>query len=86
MEREQLEPAVVDFNVELVDRHVAGDDALDQREIALDQAPDGEADAVLREAAHFEQARLELFELLLEMSNDAFYGFWHGFYPNRPVT
>ena len=39
--------------------------------VALDQAFDGQADLLLRQPAHFEQPRLELFELLLEMPDDA---------------
>ena len=35
--------------------------------VALDQALDRQAHPLLGEAAHFEQAGLELFELLLEM-------------------
>ena len=45
--------------------------ALDERVVALDQALDGEAHLLLGEAAHLEQPRLELFELFLEMPDDA---------------
>ena len=52
---------------------------LDERLVALDQRPHGGADAVLGQAAHFEQPRLELIQLLLEVRNLSRQ-------PNRPVT
>ena len=36
-----------------------------------DEAPDRRAHAVLGQPAHFEQARLELFQLFLKVGNDA---------------
>ena len=68
VQRQQLEAAVVDFDVQLVDGTVAGEHA--RRPPARSRstsACDGRAHAVLGEAAHFEQPRLELFELLLEV-------------------
>mgnify|MGYP003577609235 CR=1 FL=1 len=38
MEREQLEAAIVDLDVQLVDRRVAHQHPLDEREVALDEA------------------------------------------------
>jgi hypothetical protein len=63
----RLEAAAVDLDVQLVDRAVAGEDALDQLRVALDQRLERRSNAVLREPAHFEQAGLELFELLLKV-------------------
>jgi hypothetical protein len=57
--------------VHRVDGLVARHRALDQGAVSLDQPLDRDADLLLGEAAHLEQARLELFELLLEVSNDA---------------
>ena len=39
--------------------------------VAIDQTLDRQAHLLLGEAAHLEQPRLELFELLLEMPDDA---------------
>ena len=50
-----------------VERAVADQHARDQIAIAIDEALDREADLLLGEAAHLEQARLELFELLLKV-------------------
>ena len=58
--------------MQAVERLVAGEHPVDQVVVALDQPLDGEADVLLGEAAHFEQPRLELFELLLEVADDAF--------------
>ena len=51
--------------------------------VALDQPLDGEPHLFLGEAAHFEQPGLELFELFLEMPDDAFDRLHQ---PNLPVT
>ena len=54
-----------------VDRLVAGERLIDQRDVAFDQPLDRDAHFFLGEPAHFEEARLELLELLLEMPDDA---------------
>ena len=79
MQRQQLHAAAVDLDVELVDRRVAGEDLLDEREVAVDERLDGGSDAVLRQAAHLEQPRLELIQFILEVGNSRRH-------PNRPVT
>ena len=71
VQRQELEAAAVDLDVQLVDRRVAGQHAVDDGRVALDESADGRADAVLGEAAHFEQPCLELFELFLKVRNDA---------------
>ena len=40
--------------------------------VAIDEALHGQADLLLGEAAHLEQPRLELLQLLLEVPDDAF--------------
>ena len=71
VEREQREAAAVDLDVQPVERLVAGQHALDERVVALDEPLDRQADVFLGEPAHLEQPRLELFELFLEMPRDA---------------
>ena len=83
VERQQLEAAVVDLDVQLVDGRVAAEHALDRRHVAVDQAAHGQPQAVLGQSAHFEQAGLELLELLLKVRDVAFVSCA---YPNRPVT
>ena len=53
--------------------------------VALDQPLDRRADAVLGQAAHFEQPRLELLELFLESAGRRVSG-CAAIYPNLPVT
>ena len=67
MQRQQREAAVVDLDVQLVDRAVAGQHAVDDRRVALDQALDRRAHVFLGEPAHLEQPRLELLELFLKV-------------------
>ena len=67
VQRQQLEAAAVDLDVQLVDRRVAGEHAVDEGAVALDQPLDRRAHAVLGQAAHFEQPGLELFELFLKV-------------------
>jgi len=55
VQREQLEAAVVHLDVQLVDRLVAVEHAVDGRDVAADQPVHRGADALLREAAHLEQ-------------------------------
>ena len=69
VERQQREAAVVDVDVELVQRLVAPHDPIDDHGVAAHEALHGGADALLRKAAHLEQARLEPLELLLEVSD-----------------
>ena len=59
-------------------RAVADEHPRDQIAIAVDQAFDRHADLLLGQATHFEQTRLELFELLLKMTHNAFD--WLGHY------
>ena len=67
VQREQLEAAVVDLDVQLVDRPVAVEHARDRVGIAPDEAVDRGAHAVLGKTAHLEQPRLQLLELVLKM-------------------
>jgi hypothetical protein len=69
--------------VQGIHRLIAEQHALDTRAIAGDEPLDGETDLFLGEAAHFEQPRLELFQLLLKMPSVTLHGLH---YPNRPVT
>ncbi len=76
VERQQREAAVVDLDVQRVQRTIAGQDARDQVAVAVDQALDREADSFLGEPAHLEKASFELLELVLEMA-DALFGRRH---------
>jgi hypothetical protein len=67
MQRQQHEAAVVDFDVQRVERPVAPHHALEQRPIPLDEPLDRKAHLLFSEAAHFEQPRLALLELFAEM-------------------
>ena len=71
IQREQRKTAVVDFDVQPVNRFVLDEHAIDQFEIAIDEAFDRQTDVLFSQTTHFEQPRLELFELFLEMSDDA---------------
>ncbi len=90
VERQQREAAVVDLDVQRVERLVAGEHALDQLAVAVDQALDREAHLLLGQAAHLEQAGLELLELFLKMpdAGSVTCRVLHAeaSYPNRPVT
>jgi len=70
VQRQERERPVVDLHVQLVQRLVAGDHSLDQVRIAVHQAGNRLAHALLRQAAHGEQPLLELPELRLEMRDD----------------
>ena len=72
IERQQREAAAVDLDVQRVERLVAGEHAVDQIAVALDQPLDRQAHLFFGQAAHLEQPRLELFELFLKMPDDAF--------------
>ena len=85
VQRQQLQHAVVDLDVELVDRLVAGQHRFDEAEVALGQALDGMAHALLGQAAHLEQPGPEDLEFLLQVSDEAFHGSRIS-YPKRPVT
>jgi hypothetical protein len=71
VERQQLEAAVVDLDVELVDGGIAAEHALNQGSIAVDQAPHREAHAFLGQAAHFEQTGFDMIEFVLKVANMA---------------
>jgi hypothetical protein len=86
MERQQLETAVVDLDVQLIDDRVAAQDLLELRVIALYDGTHGGADAILGEPAHLEQPRLQLLELFLEVPDVVLGGHAAFAYPNRPVT
>jgi hypothetical protein len=73
VECQQAEAAVVDVDVQAVDRFVAGEHGVEQRMIAGDKPLDGRAHPFFGEAAHLEQPPLERFELLLEMPNSLFH-------------
>jgi hypothetical protein len=64
VERQQAEAAVVDVDVQAIDRLVAGKHRVEQLVIAGDQPFDRGAHAFFGEAAHLEQPPLERFELL----------------------
>jgi hypothetical protein len=81
MQGQQREAATVDLDMELIDGSVAAENLGNHVGVACHEAFDGRAHAVFREAAHFEQARFQVVELLLEMPNDPF-----RHYPNLPVT
>ena len=72
VQRQQREAAVVDLDVQRVERLVAGQHALDQVAVALDEPLDREAHFFFGQAAHFEQPGLELLELFLKVPDDAF--------------
>ena len=82
IERQQREAAVVDLDMERVERAVADEHARDEIAVAIDQALDRQSDLLLRQPAHLEQASLELLELLLKMP-DALFRRRHQ--PNLPV-
>ena len=67
VKRKQCETAIIDLDVQTVQRSVAGDHTVDQRAVAFDQTPHREPDLFFGQAAHFEQARFELLEFLLKM-------------------
>ena len=58
--------------MERVHRVVAGQDAIDQRLIAVDKRLDRQAHLFLRQPAHFEEPRLELRQLFFEVADAAF--------------
>ena len=74
VQRQQLEAAVVDLDVQVVDRLVADEHVLDQRRSRASARPrDGLAHALLGQPAHGEQPLLQRFELFLKVSGDAFH-------------
>jgi len=64
---QQAEAAVVDFDVELIDRLVAVQDLGELRRVPGDEALDRRAHALLGQAAHFKQPALQGLEFLTEM-------------------
>jgi hypothetical protein len=85
MQRQQLEAAVVDLDVELVDGGVAGEHAFERAGVAPDEAVERRAQALLGQATHLEEPRLELVQFFLEVSHVLLVRHVHP-YPNRPVT
>ncbi len=83
VERQQHKAPAVDLDVQLVERLVAVEDPFDELAVAVHERLDREAHLFLGEAAHFEQPRLELFQLFLKVSSVTLHGLH---YPNRPVT
>ena len=73
MEGQELETAIVDLDVQVVDRFVAGDHGLQDLGLALHHRLHRHPHPLFRQAAHGEQALLERFELLLEMPNQSFH-------------
>jgi len=71
VQREQLEAAVVDLDVQIIDRLVAIEHPVDHLDVAARQPVHGGADALLGQAAHLEQSALEHFKLLLEVTDDS---------------
>ena len=67
VQREQLQAQVVDFDVQLVEGHVAVEHLVDELAVALDEPLHRRADAIFREPAHGEQPLFQRPELLLEM-------------------
>ncbi len=82
VERQELEAAIVDFDVQLIDGPIALEHARDDLGVVANEPVDRRPNPVLGEPAHLEKPGLELFELLLEVTNDRVA---HG-YPNLPVT
>ena len=74
MERQQPEAAVVNLDVQLIDRLVAEQHLVDERpDRACTRPVKGGAHALLGQPAHFEQPALERFELLAEVGDLAFH-------------
>ena len=67
MQREQLEAPLVDFDVQSVDRIVAGQHLLGPRVIAVDQRLHRGAHLLLGGAGHHQQPLLEVVEIILEV-------------------
>jgi hypothetical protein len=80
IQRQQPEAAVVDFDVELIERFVTSDDAIDQDDVARHQPVDRHAYPFFREAAHLEQAGLHHVQFFLKVANGSIHQ------PNLPVT
>ncbi len=72
VQRQQREAAVVDLDVQRVQRLVAGERPVDELVVAIHQPLDRDPHLLFGEAAHLEQPGLELLELFLEMPDDAF--------------
>jgi len=66
-QREELEAAVVDFDVQLVDRLVAADHIGDELGVACRQACDGLSEPLFGEPAHVEQSTHEGIEFFREV-------------------
>jgi hypothetical protein len=84
MQREKRETAIIDFDMELVDRAIAIKDTTDRIHVSTHQPFNGGSHAILGKSAHFKQSSLQLLEVRLKVTRR---DFWHiGDYPNRPVT
>ena len=70
---QQLETAVVQLDVQVVDGLIAGQYGLERRTVAVHQAAQRFAHPFLGQAAHGQQALLERVELVLEVSKHAFH-------------
>ena len=69
---QQRETAVINLDVQRVQRLVAGQHAVDVVVVAIHQPFDCDPDLLFGEAAHLEQPGLELLELFLEMPDSLF--------------
>jgi hypothetical protein len=67
VQRQQAEAAVVDLDVQLVDRLVAAQHQVDERRVARDEPLDRRAHPLLRQAAHLQEAALQRLELFPEV-------------------
>jgi len=72
MKRQKSKTAVIDFDVQLIDRAVAVDDTSDRIHVAPNQAVDRGSHAILGKTAHLEQSCLELLEVGLKVSRGRF--------------
>ena len=68
MEREELDDAVVDFELELVDGVFFVEDALGELFVGVEDGVDGLVDGALGEAAHPEQAFFDFVQIFFEVA------------------
>ena len=73
VEGQEFEAAVIDLDVETVDRFVTDEQPVDRVQVAAREAPHRLDHPLLGESAHREQAFLQSFELFLEMPSDSFH-------------
>jgi hypothetical protein len=67
MQRQQPETAVIDLDVELIDRLIPRQNLVDDGRVALHESVQGKAHALFGKAAHLEQPALKRFELFSEV-------------------